>query len=70
MEFLRSSGPFRTKLVSVAIRPASKPRLSPLNSLERGGLRAPIGRLTMAVLENTRELELLLLRTLERTHES
>lgn len=47
MEFLCSFGHFRTTLIGVAIRPASKPPLSPLHSLERDGLRAPNGRLTM-----------------------
>jgi hypothetical protein len=48
MEFLRSSGSKRTKFIGVVIRPASKWWLSPLNSLERGGLQAPNGRLPMA----------------------
>jgi hypothetical protein len=51
MEFLRSSRSNRTKFIGVVIRPASKRRLSPLNSLERGGLLAPNGRLPMAPTE-------------------
>jgi hypothetical protein len=52
MEFLRSAGPARTKFLDVVIRPASNLVLSPLNSLERGGLRTANGRLTMAAPES------------------
>jgi len=39
MELLRSSRPNRKKFIAVVIRPASKPLLSPLDSLERGACR-------------------------------
>ena len=73
MEFLGSSRSNRKKLIAVVIRPASKPLLSPLNSLEPGGLQAPNGRLTMAPPKNTRRLELPSLPGIDarwRTHES
>jgi hypothetical protein len=58
MELLRFSRANRTRFITVVIRPASKPLLSPLNSLERGGLQAPNGQLPMAPPKNTRRLEL------------
>jgi hypothetical protein len=53
MGFLRSFQGNRKKSITVVIRPASKSRLSPLNSLEPGGSLAPNGRLTMAPEEYT-----------------
>ena len=53
MEFLRSFQRNHKKWITVVIRPASKSRLSPLNSLERGGSLTPNGQLTMASEEYT-----------------
>jgi hypothetical protein len=73
MEFLRCSGPSRTKLISVVIRPAWNLVLSPLNSLERGGLRLRMVHSRWLPPKDTRQLELPLLPGIGafwRTHES